>query len=256
LYQLCDIIDPEISPIIHNPDYLKSTTASKYCGFYYQCVIERIRKAVRKKHISLMDTGKADSIPDVENGLMAEVAKERESKTTEVEEEEGYEVIMEGEEDIEEDDDGTIASSSTATKAAKGKGKAKAAPKNKEGAIKEAQKEMNKPDSSRRLKEVVDDYMDELVKGKSSGGNDFDEDVDLDALEEYDEEEFEDIEAEDEVAGKEEEYDQGEEEAVAEEAAEPEEEEEDDEIVKPEPMSDILQEEDIPQGEDVDMKDA
>lgn len=244
LYQMCDIIDPEISLMIHNPNYLKSEP-SKYCGFYYQCVIERIRKSVRKKHISLVETEKADSIPDIEEGLMDDVVKERESKK----EVEGYEGIVEGEEGVDGDSEeevevvATDDASSSFTTTAKNK-KPAPVPKDKESAVKEAMKEMKKPDTSKRLKEVVDDYMDELVKGgrksKASSGFEEEEEVDLDVmdtLEEYDEEEFEaevvETEKEDETPA----------ESVQEE------EEEESSRVKPEPMDEI------PADEDVSMED-
>jgi hypothetical protein len=140
-------VDPDIAPVIHNPEYMKPE-ASRYCGFYYQCVIERIRKSVRKKHISLVETGKADPITDIEEGLMEEVLKEKESKK----EFEGYEGI-EGEDDDDGVEDDDHASAVDA-----------------ESAVREARVEMDTSDTSKPLKQVGDDYMDDLVKGKSTNG--------------------------------------------------------------------------------------
>ncbi|OBZ84692.1 Transcription factor tau subunit sfc1 [Choanephora cucurbitarum] len=142
LYQLCDIIDPDITPLIRHPEYRKAN-CSKFSGYYYQCVFERIRRYVRAKHFSLLDDGVAEAIEDSEKGIMEEIQKEID-RDRQLEEEEEMDLMA------------------------------------KEKAVTEAM-EINQ--SAQPLKEIADRYIEELGQNK-----DFDdEEVEIDALEEYDE---------------------------------------------------------------------
>ncbi|KAI8985390.1 RNA polymerase III transcription factor IIIC subunit-domain-containing protein [Pilobolus umbonatus] len=48
IYMVCDVTDPELVPIIHNPNYRKPMCDS-HGGFYYRCVLDYIRLVVRSK---------------------------------------------------------------------------------------------------------------------------------------------------------------------------------------------------------------
>ncbi|KAI8390287.1 RNA polymerase III transcription factor IIIC subunit-domain-containing protein [Blakeslea trispora] len=76
-YQLCDIQDPDLIPLIHKPEYRKPT-CSKYSGYYYDCVVDRIRRYIRAKSHSLTENGFAEPIVGSEDGLMEEIQKETE----------------------------------------------------------------------------------------------------------------------------------------------------------------------------------
>ncbi|KAG2235746.1 hypothetical protein INT48_009161 [Thamnidium elegans] len=131
-FQLCDITDPDIVRLIENPKYIKSKP-NKESGYYYKCVFKRIRYALRTKYESLAETGTAQHIEDIEEGLLEEIEKVKEESK-------------------------------------------------KNG---DAMKEIENSESSKRLKDVVDDYMEELVKEKPSADDDFD--IEIDTLDDYDE---------------------------------------------------------------------
>lgn len=139
VYQMSEITDPDISPLIQTPAYSKAE-ATKLSGYYYECVNLRIRKALRTKHINLIEHGKTPRMFDLEDGLLKEIEIERE-KARKLD---GYE-----EEEDEEETEASVG---------------------KENAVKEAMQAMDKPGSSKRLTEVVDEYMDELVKGEPLDG--------------------------------------------------------------------------------------
>ncbi|GAA5808263.1 hypothetical protein MFLAVUS_001651 [Mucor flavus] len=153
-YQLCDITDPDLVRLIENPKYFKPK-ASKDGGYYYNCVFKRIRHVLRIKYESLLETGTAQHIEDAEEGLQEEIEnmKNESKKNGSAEEEE------------EDDDDIEIIAAH-------------------ESAVRDAMKEIETADSSKRLKDVVDDYMEELVKEKTSADDDFD--IEFDALADYD----------------------------------------------------------------------
>ncbi|KAI9477928.1 MAG: RNA polymerase III transcription factor IIIC subunit-domain-containing protein [Benjaminiella poitrasii] len=73
--QLCDITDPDLLPLLHNPKYRK-LEASRIEGFYYRCVYDRIRTALRLKSSALSEKGKAEPMPELEKGLEEEIEKE------------------------------------------------------------------------------------------------------------------------------------------------------------------------------------
>lgn len=150
---LRDITDPDLQPLIRNPKYLKSK-ATKNSGFYYLCVITRIRAGLREKFISLLSNGTAERIENIEEGIMEEIAKEIEKSK-----EDGF--------DVEEHDDieATVAD---------------------EKAAREAMAEIEKPESSKRLKQAVDDFMEELTNENPNQDEDFDCEFDVD---DYDENE-------------------------------------------------------------------
>lgn len=135
---MAEITDPDISALINNPAYARSEL-SKRDGYYYKCVNQRIRNSLRIKYNALMTTGRCDRDYSLEEGLLEEVEREKAK-------------IAEGMMDDEDNEDGdtTVA---------------------KENAIKDAMQAMDKPGSSKRLTEVVDEYMDELVKGEPLEGN-------------------------------------------------------------------------------------
>lgn len=138
-YQLVDVTDPEFKNIIYSPEYRKSVP-SKQSGFYYRCVINRIRTSVRLKHISLLEKGTADSMPDVEDGLIEAVGREKEKEAQGIEEDEGLD---------EESEDTNMTDTVDA--------------------VKKAMEAIDTPDKGKRLKDVVDDYMNELVKSDRNG---------------------------------------------------------------------------------------
>lgn len=142
-YQLCDITDPDLVRLIENPKYFKPK-ASKDGGYYYNCVFKRIRHVLRIKYESLLETGTAQHIEDAEEGLQEEIEnmKNESKKNGSAEEEE------------EDDDDIEIIAAH-------------------ESAVRDAMKEIETADSSKRLKDVVDDYMEELVKEKTSAGKSY-----------------------------------------------------------------------------------
>lgn len=141
-YQLCDITDPDLVRLIENPKYIKPK-ASKDSGYYYNCVFKRIRHVLRIKYESLLETGTAQHIEDPEEGLQEEIEnmKNESKKNGSAEEEE------------EDDDDDNIEIIAAH-----------------ESAVRDAMKEIESADSSKRLKDVVDDYMEELVKEKRNAG--------------------------------------------------------------------------------------
>ncbi|GAA5804473.1 hypothetical protein HPULCUR_009968 [Helicostylum pulchrum] len=153
-YQLCDITDPDLVRLMENPKYIKPK-ANKESGYYYKCVFKRIRHVLRIKYESLVETGIAQQVEDIEEGLLEEIekVKEESKKNGSVEEEE-------------DDDDIEIIAAH-------------------ESAVRDAMKEIENKDSSKRLKDVVDDYMEELVKEKPSADDEFD--IEFDALSDYDE---------------------------------------------------------------------
>ncbi|CAO3651959.1 unnamed protein product [Mucor hiemalis] len=131
LYQLIDVVDPEVTPIIHNPEYRKET-ASKMSGYYYDCAFECIRKVMKAKYNSLTDKGEPFSYPDGDKGLLEEIAKEKESGREQ-----------------EEDEDTNMAEASDA--------------------VQQAMDAMGSKDKGKRLTDVVDDYMNELTKKDING---------------------------------------------------------------------------------------
>ncbi|CEJ02332.1 hypothetical protein RMCBS344292_16339 [Rhizopus microsporus] len=148
-YQLSEITDPDVTPLIYKRQYMRSEPNAT-TGFYYQCVYDRIRKALRDKHSHLINKHEPLPMPDLEKGLLEEIEKEKlkEDKNEELE----------------------VA----------------------EKAVAEAQTEAKKPNSSKRLKDMVDEYMEGLQKMNNSKpkylGPDDDSDLDImDTLEEYDE---------------------------------------------------------------------
>ncbi|KAI7892907.1 RNA polymerase III transcription factor IIIC subunit-domain-containing protein [Mucor mucedo] len=162
-YQAIDITDPDILKLIDNPAYYKSEV-TKDGGYYYKCVNRRIRVCLRKKHLALLDNGYADPLTDVEDGLLEAIEREK---------------LKDGEgNDDDEEDDGEEGDSRD----------------KKENAVKEAMQAMDKPGSSKRLTEVVDEYMDELVKGDPLHDDEF---LDIETLDDYDE----DLDAFEEVEG-------------------------------------------------------
>ncbi|KAL1930836.1 hypothetical protein VTP01DRAFT_9973 [Rhizomucor pusillus] len=90
-YLLCDITDPDVTPIINNPKYLKSTW-TKLSGWYYSCAYERLRMVVRKKLEELTKHGSASPYPNILDGLDELVEKEKVSDNDETNK---YEVIDE-----------------------------------------------------------------------------------------------------------------------------------------------------------------
>ncbi|CAO3650424.1 unnamed protein product [Mucor fragilis] len=174
VYQLCDITDPDITPLIENPDYRKGYT-TKYAGFFYKCVHERMRKSLKKKYAALLDDGVAPRIYNIEAGLAEEVAKEAAARKDNNGDEEGYEVDA-------EEDDNTLA----------------------DAAIRKAATDAinavnNGKGSSKRLQEFADEYIDQLESANKNLANDLEEDIDLDMLdtfEEFDDDDFNGLEDE------------------------------------------------------------
>ncbi|KAG1042171.1 hypothetical protein G6F43_011955 [Rhizopus delemar] len=79
MYQLCDITDPEITPLLYNKNYLQEE-ANVHSGYYYQCVFDRIRRYTREKQVHLVKEKKPLHIPNAEKGLMNEVEQEKQKK--------------------------------------------------------------------------------------------------------------------------------------------------------------------------------
>ncbi|KAK4511326.1 uncharacterized protein ATC70_012541 [Mucor velutinosus] len=164
VYQFCDITDPDIMPLFQNPDHRKEYT-TKYSGFLYNCVFERLRKNLKKKYAELLDKGVAQRIHNIDAGLAEEIAKEIASQKDNNGDEQGYEV------DVEEDDN--MLTDADVRKAAT---YAIHAVNNGEG-------------SSKRLQEFADEYIDQLESANKSLANDL-EDIDLDMIDTF--EEFDD----------------------------------------------------------------
>ncbi|CAO3702605.1 unnamed protein product [Rhizopus stolonifer] len=150
-FQMCDITDPQLVPIIECKDYLK-TECSYSSGFYYQCVHDYIRECLKQKYLLLLEQ-KSSTISIVpERTLLEKVEAEKEKNKQEKEE--------------------NILSSA-------------------EKAVLEAQTEMATPGTSKRLKDVVDEYIEEFERSANdhsrylNAGDD--SDFDIDAFDEYDE---------------------------------------------------------------------
>ncbi|KAJ8660847.1 hypothetical protein O0I10_003491 [Lichtheimia ornata] len=77
-YCLYDVTDPDLQNLIHSAAFRKSTCTA-HSGFYYRCVIERIRHIMRRKMEQVIESGKADPWEDPEEGLDELIAKEKES---------------------------------------------------------------------------------------------------------------------------------------------------------------------------------
>ncbi|CAO0790251.1 unnamed protein product [Mucor circinelloides] len=167
-YQLCDITDPDIVPLIHNPDYRKEYT-TKFAGFLYKCVHERLRKILKKKYTALQDTGVAQPIHNAEEGLAEDIAKEIATENENGGDEEGYEL------DVEEDDN-----SLTTADLEKAATDAFNAVNNGEG-------------SNKRLQEFADEYIDQLESANKNLANDLEEDIDLDLIDTFEEFDDDDI---------------------------------------------------------------
>ncbi|KAI8372820.1 RNA polymerase III transcription factor IIIC subunit-domain-containing protein, partial [Radiomyces spectabilis] len=75
MFQLCDVTDPDINPLIHNQTYMRSV-CTKITGFYYACTLERIRTAVRKKQDEFRSKGEASRISNLEVGLAKDIVEE------------------------------------------------------------------------------------------------------------------------------------------------------------------------------------
>lgn len=145
---MIDVTDPDLLPLIQNPAYHKAEV-SKDGGYYYKCVNRRIRVCLRQKHTALLTDGHAKPLVDPEEGLLEAIEKE---KLLAEKAEEGNDDDDDDDEDEEEEGEEGI---STVRK---------------ENAVKEAMQAMDKPGSSKRLTQVVDEYMDELVKGEPLHG--------------------------------------------------------------------------------------
>lgn len=135
-FHLIDIVDPDVQDLIHNPEY-RTSTASKATGYYYQCSFERLRKIMKAKYNSLAEKGEPLPWPHADDGLMEEIAKEKESE------------LERDEEDELEDEDTQM------TEAA--------------DAVQKARDVMGGTDKSKRLRDVVDDYMNELTSTAANG---------------------------------------------------------------------------------------
>ncbi|KAI8966932.1 RNA polymerase III transcription factor IIIC subunit-domain-containing protein [Mycotypha africana] len=82
VYQVCDLADPDFVSFKNNPLYLKQEP-TKDAGFYYQCVFTRLRKSVRKKYLDLLERGSAESlVDDITDGLDKLINAEKEKSTT------------------------------------------------------------------------------------------------------------------------------------------------------------------------------
>ncbi|KAI7880180.1 hypothetical protein K492DRAFT_237447 [Lichtheimia hyalospora FSU 10163] len=77
-YCLYDVTDPDLQNLIHSAAFRKPT-CTEHSGFYYRCVIERIRLIMKKKVEQLIEFGKADPYENPEEGLDELIAKENES---------------------------------------------------------------------------------------------------------------------------------------------------------------------------------
>ncbi|KAL9544406.1 hypothetical protein MBANPS3_007643 [Mucor bainieri] len=177
VYQFCDITDPDFAPLLENPDYRKEYT-TKFAGFLYMCVHERLRKALKQKYGELMDNGVAQRIFDIEEGLAELVAKEIASRKDSNGDEDGYELDA-------EDDDNPLTDADIQKAATDAIGIAK----NGEG-------------SSKRLQEFADEYIDQLESANKNLANDLEEDIDLvmiDALDVFDDDDFNGLEDEEPI---------------------------------------------------------
>ena len=129
---LCNVTDPELTGMIYNPKYRKAE-ATRVGGYYYECVIQRIRHIIKAKYAALADTGVAVPSPDSEEGLMEEIEKEIQKKAEEAEEngdnEENRDINM----------------------------------KEATDAVQKATEAIDSPERSKRLKDVVEDYMADLA---------------------------------------------------------------------------------------------
>ncbi|KAI8150225.1 RNA polymerase III transcription factor IIIC subunit-domain-containing protein [Fennellomyces sp. T-0311] len=74
-----DIVDPELQDILHNPKFLKPV-CTKTSGFYYDCVLDRLRALLKQKMSQMKEKGKAKKLMKPTEGLAEPVAKEKEEK--------------------------------------------------------------------------------------------------------------------------------------------------------------------------------
>ncbi|CDS10849.1 hypothetical protein LRAMOSA11335 [Lichtheimia ramosa] len=81
-YCLYDVTDADLQNLIHSAAFRKPT-CTEHSGFYYRCVIERIRLIMKKKIEQVMEFGKADPFDNPEEGLDELIAKENESNQEE-----------------------------------------------------------------------------------------------------------------------------------------------------------------------------
>ncbi|KAI8882142.1 hypothetical protein K501DRAFT_286034 [Backusella circina FSU 941] len=162
-FQVCDITDPDIVHIINNKDYFKDK-ADKTNGFYYSCVFDRLKDVCRTKHQQFINHKKAEPYPNADDGLKEAVKKEKSGAANLT--------AKEGDESDKE---------SSELRAI-------------ERAARIASSNMQKPNSSKRLKDVVDDYMNHLESHTGDFANDMvdeQDDVQEDDVEfDEDEEEF------------------------------------------------------------------
>ncbi|CDH58808.1 rna polymerase iii transcription factor [Lichtheimia corymbifera JMRC:FSU:9682] len=75
---LCDVTDPDLQNLIHSAAFRKPT-CTEHSGFYYRCVIERIRQIMKRKLEQVIEFGKADPWENPEEGLDELIEKEKES---------------------------------------------------------------------------------------------------------------------------------------------------------------------------------
>ncbi|KAI8637625.1 RNA polymerase III transcription factor IIIC subunit-domain-containing protein [Parasitella parasitica] len=162
MYQICDLTDPDFTPITHNQDYIKQYS-TKYGGFFYKCVFERLRKKLKLKYGELVDTGSAAPAQNIEEGLADDIAKEIAS---------GRESTIDEEGDEEDD-----LNSSMITDFEKPAREAIHAMGHDEG-------------SSKRLQQVADEYIEQLASVNKSMANDLEDDTNLDVIDAF--EEFDD----------------------------------------------------------------
>ncbi|KAI9249127.1 RNA polymerase III transcription factor IIIC subunit-domain-containing protein [Phascolomyces articulosus] len=76
---LVDVTDPDFQVLLNSPKYLKSV-CTKDSGFYYACVLDRLRNMIKKKMLEWKSTGKMSHLPSITKGLDQAIAKEIESK--------------------------------------------------------------------------------------------------------------------------------------------------------------------------------